>query len=209
MYGGSVESIIVGVTGASGAVYAQRLLRFLCKREYNIHLAISDAAFLVIRHELSVDLDRHQPNFRDFLGFSADNITYYHNSDIGATIASSRYPIKAMVIVPCSTNTLCSVAYGISNNLIQRAAGITIKERRDLVVVPRETPLSSIHLEAMQRLSSAGACILPAMPGFYHRPQAIEDQVDFVVAKILDVLRIPHTLVPEWHSTELLGIEDK
>ena len=191
-----MESIIVGVTGASGAVYAQRLLRFLCKREYNIHLAISDAAFLVIRHELSIDLDRHQPDFRKFLGYSADNITYYHNSDIGATIASSRYPI-------------CSVASGISNNLIQRAAGITIKERRDIVVVPRETPLSSIHLEAMQRLSSAGACILPAMPGFYHHPQVIEDQVDFVVAKILDVLRIPHTLVPEWHSEELLNIEDR
>ncbi len=203
-----MENIIVCITGASGVVYAQRLLQFLCKREYNIHISISEAAFLVIKHELNIELNRNQPDMREFLGYATDNITYYNNSDVGATIASSRYPIKAMVVVPCSMNTLCSVAHGISSNLIQRAASITIKEGRKLVLVPRETPLSSIHLEAMQKLSSMGTCILPAMPGFYHNPKTVADQVDFIVAKILDVLHITHTLIPEWHGGEILTLED-
>lgn len=203
-----MENIIVCITGASGVVYAQRLLQVLCKKEYNIHISISEAAFLVIKHELNIELNRNQPDMREFLGYATDNITYYNNSNVGATIASSRYPIKAMVIVPCSMNTLCSVAHGVSSNLIQRAASITIKEGRKLVLVPRETPLSSIHLEAMLKLSSVGTCILPAMPGFYHNPKAITDQVDFIVAKILDVLNIKHSLVPEWHGGELLNIED-
>lgn len=203
-----MENIIVCITGASGVVYAQRLLQVLCKKEYNIHISISEAAFLVIKHELNIELNRNQPDMREFLGYATDNITYYNNSDVGATIASSRYPIKAMVIVPCSMNTLCSVAHGVSSNLIQRAASITIKEGRKLLLVPRETPLSAIHLEAMLKLSSIGTCILPAMPGFYHNPKAITDQVDFIVAKILDVLNIKHSLVPEWHGGELLNIED-
>ena len=113
-----------------------------------------------------------------------------------------------MTIVPCSTNTLCSIAHGISNNLIQRAASVTIKEDRKLVVVPRETPLSSIHLEAMLKLSSIGVCILPAMPGFYHNPKTLTDQVDFVVAKILDALAIKHELIPEWHGEECINAAD-
>ncbi|MFN3530896.1 MAG: UbiX family flavin prenyltransferase [Candidatus Brocadia sp.] len=203
-----MENIIVGITGASGVIYGQRLLQILCRKEYNIHLSISDAAALVIKHELGVDLDRNRPDLVQFLGYTTDNIIYYNNSVITATIASSRYPIKAMIIVPCSMNTLCSIAHGISNNLIQRAASVTIKESRKLVVVPRETPLSSIHLEAMLKLSSIGACILPATPGFYHNPKTIDDQVNFVVAKILDVLAIKHTLIPEWHGEELYHATD-
>lgn len=195
-----VENIVIGITGASGAIYAQRFLQILCRKEYNIHLSISNAASLVIKHELGIDLHGNHPDLAPFLGYTTDNIISYDNADIGATIASSRYLIKAMVIVPCSMNTLCSVAHGVSNSLIQRAASITIKEGRKLVVVPRETPLSAIHLEAMLKLSSAGACILPAMPGFYHQPKTIEDQVNFVVARILDVLGIPHNLMPEWHG---------
>lgn len=203
-----MENIIVGITGASGVIYGQRLLQILCRKRYNIHLSISDASVLVIKHELGVDLDRNHPDLVQFLGYTTDNIIYYNNSDIGATIASSRYPIKAMIIVPCSMNTLCSIAYGISNNLIQRAASVTIKEGRRLVVVPRETPLSSIHLEAMLKLSSIGACILPAMPGFYHNPKTIDDQINFVVAKILDVLAIEHTLIPAWHGEEFINAAD-
>lgn len=195
-----MENIIIGITGASGALYAQRLLQILSKLEYHVHLAISDAAALVIKHELGVDFNGIYPNSALFSECFMDNITCYNNSDMGATIASGCYPVKSMIIIPCSMNTLCSIAHGISNNLIQRAAGITIKEGRKLTVVPRETPLSPIHLEAMLKLSSAGACILPAMPGFYHHPKTIEDQVNFVVAKILDVLCIPHTLIPEWHG---------
>ncbi len=198
-----MENIVVGITGASGVVYGQRLLQVLCRKGYTIHLSISDAATLIIRHELGIDINHDQPNLQEFLGYATDNIVYYKNSDIGTTIASGRYHIKAMIIVPCSMNTLCSVAHGIAHNLIQRAASVTIKERRTLVLVPRETPLSSIHLEAMVKLSSAGTCILPAMPGFYHNPKTITEQVDFVVAKILDVLDIKHTLVPEWHGEEM------
>lgn len=203
-----MENIIVGITGASGVIYGQRFLQILSRKNYNIHLLISDAAALVIQHELGVNLDRNRPDIVHFLGYTTDNVTYHNNSDIGATIASSRYPVKAMVIVPCSMNTLCSVAHGISNNLIQRAASVTIKEGRKLVVVPRETPLSSIHLEAMLKLSSIGACILPAMPGFYHSPKTIDDQVNFIVARILDVLRIKHTLIPEWHGEECISATD-
>ncbi|MCF6154275.1 MAG: UbiX family flavin prenyltransferase [Candidatus Brocadia sp.] len=200
-----MENIIVGITGASGVIYGQRLIQILCRKECNIHLSISDAAALVIKHELGVDLDRNHPDLVQLLGYTADNITYHSNSDISAAIASSRYPIKAMCIVPCSMNTLCSIAHGISNNLIQRAASVTIKEGRKLVVVPRETPLSSIHLEAMLKLSSIGACILPAMPGFYHKPKTADDQVNFVVAKILDALAIKHMLIPEWHGEECIS----
>lgn len=200
-----MENIIVGITGASGVVYGQRLLQVLCRKGYAVHLSISDAAVLIIKHELGIDLHHSQPNFMEFLGYATDNIIYYKNTDIGATIASSRYHVKAMVIVPCSMNTLCSVAHGISSNLIQRAASVTLKERRKLVLVPRETPLSSIHLEAMLKLSSAGACILPAMPGFYHSPKTITDQIDFVTAKILDALDIKHTLVPEWQGVDIIN----
>ncbi|MCE7912148.1 MAG: aromatic acid decarboxylase [Candidatus Brocadia sp.] len=201
-----MENIVVGITGASGALYAQHLLQALCKLGYHIHLALSDAGALVMKHELGIDFPGAYPHFTSFFDCPADHVTVYHNADMSATIASGRYPIKAMVIVPCSMNTLCSIAHGIANNLIQRAASISIKEGRKLVVVPRETPLSSIHLEAMLKLSSTGVCILPAMPGFYHHPKTIDDQVNFVVAKILDVLGIPHTLMPEWHGDDFVHV---
>lgn len=203
-----MENIIVGITGASGVVYAQRLLKILGKKEYNIHLILSDAAVQIIKHELGINAQGNQPNLIECMGCASDTIIYHSNSDIGTTIASSRYPVKAMVIVPCSMNTLCSIAHGISNNLIQRAASVTLKEGRKLILVPRETPLSSIHLDAMLKLSMSGACILPAMPGFYHNPRTLEDQVDFVVAKILDIMGIHHSLVPEWQGEELFHTED-
>ncbi|MCF6158161.1 MAG: UbiX family flavin prenyltransferase [wastewater metagenome] len=199
-----MDNIIVGITGASGVIYAQRLLQILNMQKYNIHLSVSDAGAMIIKHELGTDFNSYQPNLTDFLGYTPDTITYHHNSNIGATIAGGQYPIKAMIIVPCSMNTLCSIAYGISNNLIQRAAGVTIKEGRKLILVPRETPLSSIHLEAMVKLSSTGTCILPAMPGFYHNPKTLENLIDFVVAKILDVLGIKHSLVTQWHSEDFI-----
>jgi 4-hydroxy-3-polyprenylbenzoate decarboxylase len=203
-----MENVVVGITGASGVVYAQRLLTVLCRREFNIHLSISNAASQIIQHELGINFNHEQPDFIEFLGYATDKITYYSNTDVGARIASSGFPFTAMVIVPCSMNTLCSIACGISNNLIQRAASVAIKERRKLVAVPRETPLSSIHLEAMVKLSSAGVCILPAMPGFYHNPTTLSDQVNFVVAKILDALNIRHTLVPQWQGNELHYLKD-
>ena len=165
-----MESIIVGVTGASGVVYAQRLLRFLCKREYNIHLAISDAAFLVIRHELSIDLDRHQPDFREFLGFSADNITYYHNSDIGATIASSRYPIKAMVVVPAARTPSVPLPMAFRTTSFNALRELRLKRGRELVVVPRENTVILHSPGGNAAVVICGACVLPAMPDFITDP---------------------------------------
>ncbi len=199
-----MENIIVGITGASGAAYGRRLLQILCRKGYNVHLVVSDAGALVIKHELGIDFNRQRPNLAELLTFTSDTIYYHDAADIGASISSSRYPVKAMAVVPCSMNTLCSIAHGIASNLIQRAASVTIKEGRRLIVSPRETPLSPIHLEAMLKLSSMGVCILPAMPGFYHHPKTTEDMVDFVAAKILDALGIEHTLVPEWSGEALL-----
>ncbi|MDR4508265.1 MAG: UbiX family flavin prenyltransferase [Candidatus Brocadiaceae bacterium] len=198
-----MENIIVSITGASGVVYGQRLLQILCNKAYKIHLVISEAAAFVIAYELGINLGHNHPNITEFLGYTTKNIIYYKNSDISATIASSRHPVKAMAIVPCSMNTLCSISHGIANNLTQRAASITLKEGRKLIIVPRETPLSSIHLESMLKLSNIGACILPAMPGFYHKPNTLEDQIDFVVGKILDALEIKHTLIPQWNGTQV------
>lgn len=197
-----MENIVVGITGASGIIYAKRLLQELSLSEYSIHVAISDAAAVIARHELEIPLNGNRQDLMNLLGHVPDNIAYYHHANIGATIASGQFPVKAMIIIPCSMNTLCSIAHGISNNLIQRAASVTLKEGRKLVLVPRETPLSSIHLEAMVKLSSAGACIMPAMPAFYHKPKTLYDLVDFVVARILDSIPMQHTLVSRWHSEE-------
>lgn len=191
-----MENIIVAITGASGVVYGRRLLQVLCDKSYSIHLSISESAIKVIERELSLLLDLKNFNVGKFLGRNNHSVTYHHVSDISSPISSGKFKIKAMVIVPCSMNTLCSVANGIASNLIQRAASVTLKEGRKLVMVPRETPVTSIHLEGMLKLSKAQACILPAMPGYYYHPKTIDDQVDFIVGKILDYIGIeylPHT----------------
>ena len=182
------KRIIVGISGASGVIYGVRLLEALKQTDCESHLIISDAG----RLNIEIETDR-QPAEVEAM---ADVV--YDHKDIAAAVASGSYLTAGMVVAPCTIRTLSAVANSRSSNLVERAADVTLKERRPLVLVARETPLSSIHLQNMLRLSDAGAIILPANPGFYHHPDSIDALVDFVVARILDQLRIEHTLMPRW-----------
>lgn len=197
-----MNPLVLAVTGASGAAYAVRLLEVLVRAGREIHLTISPAGAEVIREEtgVSVDLDRFDlarvlPS-EAFGG--AGVVTYHHVRDYTAGIASGSFLTDGMVICPCSMDTLASVANGFGTNLIHRAAAVHLKERRKLVVVPRETPLSGIQLANMARLAEAGAVVLPAMPGFYHGPRSMQDLVDFVVARVCDQLGVRHELMRRW-----------
>jgi 4-hydroxy-3-polyprenylbenzoate decarboxylase len=192
------HDLVVGMTGASGAPYAVRLLNVLGRIGRRVHLTMSPSAVQVLRDELGldVDIDAFEPLT---LGIhEPGRIVYHHHEDFSAGIASGSFPTGGMVIIPCSMSTLGSIAAGITTNLITRTADVHLKERRKLILVPRETPLSLIHLENMVRVTQAGAVVLPAMPGWYHRPRRLEDLVDFVVARICDQLGIPNALSPRW-----------
>ena len=192
--------ICIGITGASGAVYAVRLLEVLRTTGRNVHLSISPSGRDVIRQELglAVDLDE----FRlDQLLPEADvrgHIHYFHWQDFMAPMASGSFLTAGMVICPCSGTTLSAVAAGAAGNLIQRAAEVHLKERRKLVLVPRETPLSLAHIDNMRRVTEAGAVVLPASPGWYHGVRELSDLVDFVVARICDQLGVEHSLTKRW-----------
>jgi 4-hydroxy-3-polyprenylbenzoate decarboxylase len=197
-----MENIIVGITGASGVVYGQRLLQALSDKSYSVHLSISDAAIKVIESELNLSLDLDDFDVSKFIDRQDHSVTYHHISNIAASISSGTFKTKAMIIAPCSMNTLCSIANGIASNLIQRSASVTLKEGRKLIVMPRETPLSPIHLESMLKLSKAQACILPAMPGYYYHPKTIDDQIDFMVGKVLNYIGIEYTPYTRMNYTE-------
>jgi 4-hydroxy-3-polyprenylbenzoate decarboxylase len=194
--------ICIGVTGASGAVYAVRLVEVLAASGREVHLSISSAGRDVIRHEIgrSIDLDRFQA--ADLLPTldreQAGAIRYYHVQDFMAPMASGSFLSDGMVICPCSGATLSAVATGAASNLIQRAAEVHLKERRRLILVPRETPLSLAHIENMRAATLAGAVVLPASPGWYHGAQSTADLVDFVVARICDQLGVEHSLAKRW-----------
>jgi 4-hydroxy-3-polyprenylbenzoate decarboxylase len=179
--------LIVAVTGASGAVYSKRLLEFLRERRIKVHLIISDSARLIIEHELG-----GQDALDDLSSIQ------YKPTDLTAPVSSGSYKVDGMIIVPASMKTIGGIASGYCEDLITRAADVQLKQRRPLVIVPRETPLHAIHLENMAKLSLLGATILPAMPAFYHEPRTIGDLVDFVVGKILDQLGIDHGLYRRW-----------
>lgn len=177
------KEFVVGVTGASGACYARRLLEVLC-REARVHVIVSDVAVEIARHE-GVDLS----------GFDA---TYHNIDEISAAIASGSHPHDGMVIVPCSAKTLSAVASGYADNLITRTADVCLKERRKCILVTREMPLSRIHIANMLTAHDAGATIMPACPGFYSQPEKIGDLVDMVVGRVLDHLEVEHTLSKRW-----------
>jgi 4-hydroxy-3-polyprenylbenzoate decarboxylase len=205
MVSSAINDIVVGITGASGAVYATRLLEILVRAGRRVHLTISPAGAEVLKTELGISVDLDKFDAGQF-GLPSERIEpgtliYHHYRDYSAPIASGSFLTAGMVICPCSMGTLASVANGLSTNLIQRAADVHLKERRNLIVVPRETPLGSIQLDNMKRLSDAGAVVLPAMPGFYHQPQSIADLVDFVVGRILDQLGIEKDLTQRWGSS--------
>lgn len=180
--------VVVGISGGSGAIYALGLLKVLKELGVETHLVVSTLGEYVTNHECEVNLEE--------LKSLADH--YHHNKDLAAPIASGSFQTDAMVVVPCSMKTVASIACGISDNLLTRAADVIIKERRKLVVVPRETPLSSIHLENMLKLSNIGVTVLPASPEFYSNPQNIGDIVTSIVARILDQIGVEHNLIKRW-----------
>jgi 4-hydroxy-3-polyprenylbenzoate decarboxylase len=189
--------LIFGITGASGAPYAVRTLRALTAAECPVSLIISAHGLRLLHAEMGIQtLDA----LREAVGGLAWDrwVTVHDDRDRGAAPASGSAPTSGMVVCPCSMGTLSAIAAGSSRSLIERAADVTLKERRKLVLVPRETPLSEIHLRNMLRVTRAGAVVLPAAPGFYHRPTTIDALVDFVAARVLDQLGIPNALAPRW-----------
>jgi 4-hydroxy-3-polyprenylbenzoate decarboxylase len=196
--------ITFGITGASGAPYAVRVLRALNEAAVHVRLIVSSYGLRLLKEESGIDgVDGLRAATGDW-----SRVEFYDSLDRGATPASGSAPSRGMVVCPCSMGTLASIAAGTSRNLVERAADVALKERRPLVLVPRETPLSLIHLENMTRLTRAGATIMPAAPGFYHRPRSIDDLVDFVAARILDHLGVEHTVGRRWKSGEAAAAPD-
>jgi 4-hydroxy-3-polyprenylbenzoate decarboxylase len=196
--------LVVGITGASGVPYAVRLVQVLLSAGREIHLSISPSGQAVLSEELGRQIDLERFHIEDLLGgpAPADGIVHYHHyKNLMAPIASGSFLTAAMVICPCSGSTLAAVAHAMGENLIHRAAEVHLKERRKLVVVPRETPLSLPQLKNMQAIHEAGAVVLPAAPGFYHGAETVADLVDFVVARICDQLGVGNALIRRWGET--------
>ena len=197
-----VLSIAVAITGASGALYATRTLAALLARGMHVELVISDYGRRLLHDELGekASLDRLMPFLVEKYGaeVEAGTVNLHSNRDLGATIASGSHGCKGMAIVPCSMKTLAAVAHGLARNLIERAADVMLKERRPLVIVPRETPMSLMQLRNMVLCAEAGAIMLPAMPAFYQMPQTLDHLADFMAGKILSALGFDHDLYPAW-----------
>ncbi len=196
------RSVAVAVTGASGALYAVRTIAALLSQGLHVELVVSDYGRRLLRDELGEEasVDRVMPYLVSRYGeaVSAGTVTVHSNRDLGATIASGSHGCGGMAIVPCSMKTLAGVAHGLSRNLVERAADVMLKERRPLVVVPRETPMSLPQLRNMVLCAEAGATILPAMPAFYQLPKTLDDLADFLAGKILGALGFEHDLYPSW-----------
>jgi len=196
------DTVCLAFTGASGMPYGLRLLECLLAAGCHVQLLYSQVAQIVARQEIGLDLPAHASEARSRLlercGVASARLEVFSREQWFAPVASGSNPPDAMVVCPCSMGTLAAIAQGLASKLIERAADVVLKEGRKLILVPRETPLSVIHLENLLRLARAGAVILPPNPGFYHHPQRIEDLVDFVIARILDQLSVPHSLIPRW-----------
>ena len=197
----TLKRVFVAMTGASGSIYGLRLVEQLCLNGIEVIFTASCSGTLVCREEtgldLSGDLDKATARLCRHLEVEG-GIVPVHPDDLFCPVASGSAAPDAMIIVPCSMGTLARIACGVSGNLIERCADVMLKERRPLLLVPRETPLSDIHLENMLRLSRSGARIIPAMPAFYHKPESVIEMVDFVVGKVLDQLGIEHEMFRRW-----------
>jgi flavin prenyltransferase len=196
------QAVAIAITGASGAVYATRTVAALLERGVHVELIVSDYGRRLLRDELGeqASIDRFVPFLTEKYGagVSAGSMTLHSNRDLGATIASGSHGCSGMAIVPCSMKTLAAVAHGLSRNLIERAADVMLKEKRRLVIVPRETPMSLPQLRNMVLCAEAGAMILPAMPAFYQQPKTLDDLADFMAGKVLSALGFEHSLYPAW-----------
>lgn len=198
----AAEPIAVAITGASGSRYGLRLLECLVAAGRDVYLMISQAGQLVLNLEAGLEIPSRAADAEVFLtqyfGLPDGRLRVFGRQQWFAPVASGSNPPEAMVICPCTTGTLGSIAAGISGDLIDRAADVMLKERRRLILVVRETPFSEIHLENMLKLSRMGAVIMPANPGFYFKPEKVNDLVDFMVARVLDHLAVEHELMPRW-----------
>lgn len=198
------RAIVLGISGASGMIYAVRSLKFLLNNNYNVDLVASKAAMMVWQSENNIAIPsnlRSQEQFwRDQSETKDGRLVCHQWGDVGATIASGSFRTLGMLVIPCSMATVAKIAHGLSSDLLERAADVHLKEGRRLVIVPRETPFSLIHLRNLTTLAEAGARIVPAIPAWYHNPQTIEDLVDFVIARALDQLDIDADLIQRWQG---------
>lgn len=201
---GGVQAVTLALTGASGMPYGIRLLEVLLAAGKTVYLLYSQAAQIVAKQEMDFSLpasaEEAQKQLCAHFGVSAEQLRVFGKNEWFAPIASGSGAADAMVVCPATMGTAASIAHGMADDLLERAADVCLKEKRPLVIVPREAPFSTIHLENLLKLAHAGAVVLPPSPGFYHHPQTVADMVDFVVGRILDQLRIPHTLTEKWGS---------
>lgn len=195
-----MSDYVVAISGASGAVYGVTLLEYLLREKHKVYLTLTQEARFIIKDEMGLDWGTRFPETSEALKkrYSNSDLVYCDERDMAAPIASGSVPVHGMVIAPCSMKTLAGVAHGFSSNLIERAADVTLKERRPLIMVPRETPLSQVHLKNMLTLAEMGAMILPAMPAFYNHPRSIDDMVRFIVGRALDALKIENRIYTRW-----------
>lgn len=198
-----MKRIIVGITGASGAIIGERLVRFLLEGGHEVYAIVSPSGITVFREELDIELGKNFAEVRTkFLRHfgGSKRLHVAAADDFAAKVSSGSASIDAMVIVPCSMSTAASVASGVTINLIHRAAGVSIKEKRPLILVPRESPLSPIHLKNLLYLSEIGVHVVPATTAFYHKPKTVEAMVDFTIGRVLDLLKIEHRLFGRWRE---------
>lgn len=199
-----MKHLVVAISGASGVCYGLRLLAALRAVDIDITLLVSRGGARVLEIEEGLRVDPEKPDARVLLREPGDGplpgIRTVALSDIAASICSGTHPVDGMVVIPCSMGTLGRIVAGVSSNAVERGADVMLKEGRPLVLVPRETPLSRIHLENQLRAHDAGAAIVPASPGFYHQPQSIDDLIDQLVTKVLDRLRVPNDLIKRWKT---------
>jgi 4-hydroxy-3-polyprenylbenzoate decarboxylase len=187
---------VIGITGASGSIYGIRLIQELAARNHHINAVITNAGMKVMGEELGIS----EPKGISKLLVSRKKVqvSLWRNDDFTAPFMSGSNPFEAVVVIPCSVGKLAAIANGISGNLLERTADVALKEKRELILVVRETPLSLIHIENMMKAAKAGAQIMPAMPAFYHHPKTIDDMVNFIVGKVLNLLKIEHNLLKGW-----------
>ena len=198
---GALRRFAVCFSGGSGIAYGLRLVEVLLELGHGVHLCATNAAARVLVHEAGLNVDLVRPDLASLFAPALRSRLHVHALDaVEAAPASGSAGLAATIVVPCSMGTLARVAHGFSSNLVERAADVALKEGRPLLVVPRETPLSVVHLENMLKLARLGAIVLPAMPGFYHRPTTVAQLVDFVVGKVLDRLSVEHSLVQRWQT---------
>ena len=208
--------IIIAISGASGTVYGLRILQFLLENNYKIEFVISSGSSKVAQSEIGLNLSMNPEILKEQVlsylkleGGKGKFLKVWAHDDISASISSGSYKTDSMVIIPASMGTVARIACGISDNLITRAADVCLKERRKLILVPREMPFSTIHLENLVKLSTSGAIIAPASPAFYHNPKNLSDIVDFVVGKVLDLLEIEHSAFKRWREESKFNLSLK